>query len=131
LAVGVRDIAHLTALQKARAEATPPLRHFTRNFPKRAAELVDGGSIYWVIGGVVSARQLVIEVERTTERDGTAGTALVLDPALVMVEGRPMRAFQGWRYLEPGDAPADLRAGDTSAAMPEEMRRQLAALGLL
>ena len=60
---------------------------------------MDGGSIYWVIGGVVSARQLVIEVERTTERDGTAGTALVLDPALVMVEGRPMRAFQGWRYL--------------------------------
>ena len=137
LAVGVRDIAHLAALQKARAEHAPPLadskrRHFTRNAPKRADELVEGGSIYWVIGGVVLVRQRVLGVERATESDGSPCAALVLDPALVPVEARPMRAFQGWRYLDPKDAPQDLQAGgDQGEKMPEELRRRLAALGLL
>jgi len=127
----VRDIAHLHALQKARAEHNPPLRHFTRNFPKRAEELLDGGSMYWVITGTILARQRLVGIERATESDGTPITALVLDPALVYVEARPMRAFQGWRYLPAADAPADLTAGSVSADMPEELRRQLAALGLL
>jgi hypothetical protein len=134
--VGVRDIAHLTALQTARADHNPPLlqfkrRHFTRNFPKRAAELTDGGSIYWVIGGTILVRQRVLAVERATESDGSPCAALVLDPQLVPVEARPMRAFQGWRYLPPNDAPPDLTEGGGGAEMPEELRRQLAALGLL
>jgi hypothetical protein len=127
----VRDIAHLHALQKTRADQNPPLRHFTRNFPKRAEELLDGGSMYWVITGTILVRQRLVGIERATESDGTPTTALVLDPKLVRLEARPMRAFQGWRYLPPADAPADLTAGSTSADMPEEMRRQLAALGLL
>ncbi len=110
----------------------PPLRHFTRNFPKRAAELSDGGSLYWVIGGVILVRQRILEVQQDRESDGTRCTALVLDTKLVRVEGRAMRAFQGWRYLEPKDAPPDLgqKAGGV-AEMPESMRRELAALGLL
>jgi hypothetical protein len=132
LAVGVRDVAHLQALQNARAEQSPPLRHFTRNFPKRADELVDGGSMYWVIGGIISVRQRVLAVERATARDGTPSTALVLDPELIRVEPRPMRAFQGWRYLDPKEAPPDLGANSGgSETMPEELRRKLAALGLL
>jgi hypothetical protein len=131
LAVGVRDIAHLHALQKARAAQNPPLRHFTRNFPKRAGELLDGGSMYWVITGTILVRQRLLGIERDTESDGTACAALVLDPKLIRVEARPMRAFQGWRYLPPADAPADLTATSASADMPEELRRQLAALGLL
>ncbi len=131
LAVGVRDFAHLAAIQKARAAATPPLRHLTRNFPKRADELLGGGSIYWVIGGLISARQLLAGVERAAEADGTPCTALVLNPTLVQVEPRPMRAFQGWRYLEAKDAPPDLGGDGGGAEMPEEMRRKLAALGLL
>jgi hypothetical protein len=131
LAVGVRDIAHLHALQKARAAQNPPLRHLTRNFPKRAEELLDGGSMYWVITGTILVRQRLVGVERATDSDGTPRTALILDPALVYVEARPMRAFQGWRYLPESDAPADLAVGSASADMPEEMRRQLAALGLL
>jgi hypothetical protein len=128
----VRDVAHLQAIQKARAETSPPLRHLTRNFPKRAAELLESGSIYWVIGGIISVRQRLADITRDKETDGTPITALVLDPKLVLVEPRPMRAFQGWRYLEPKDAPPDLGAAGTgSAEMPEEMRRQLAALGLL
>jgi hypothetical protein len=129
--VGVRDVAHIRALQTARAETSPPLRHFTRNFPKRAAELVEGGSIYWVITGTILLRQRVLGVERATESDGSPCAALILDPALVQVEPRPMRAFQGWRYLDPKDAPPDLTAGSQSADMPEALRRQLAALGLL
>ena len=131
LAVGVRDIAHLHELQKARAAQNPPLRHFTRNFPKRAGELLDGGSMYWVITGTILVRQRLLGIERDTESDGTACAALVLDPKLIRVEARPMRAFQGWRYLPPADAPADLTATSASADMPEELRRQLAALGLL
>ena len=129
--MGVRDIAHLHALQKARAEHNPPLRHFTRNFPKRAEELLDGGSMYWVITGTILVRQRLAGIERATESDGTPCAALMLDPKLIRVEARPMRAFQGWRYLPPADAPADLTAASASAEMPEELRRQLAALGLL
>lgn len=131
--MGVSDIAHLSALQTARAGSNPPLRHYTRNFPKRAAELTDGGSIYWVIGGVILVRQRILDITQDTDpEDGTPSTALVLDPTLVRVEARAQRAFQGWRYLDPKDAPADLtaREGDT-AEMPEAMRRELAALGLL
>ncbi|MDE2319100.1 MAG: DUF1489 domain-containing protein [Rhodospirillales bacterium] len=132
LAVGAKDVSHLAAWQKQRAAEMPPLRHFTRNFPKRAAELTDGGSLYWVIGGVILVRQCVLEVRQDQEPDGTACAALVLDPKLVRVEGRAMRAFQGWRYLEPKDAPLDLSAqGGGAAEMPEAMRRELAALGLL
>ncbi|WP_363318604.1 DUF1489 domain-containing protein [Acidocella sp.] len=138
MAVGVRDIAHLHALQTARAGLNPPFsaapdapRHFTRQFPKRAAELVEGGSIYWVIGGVVLVRQLVLDVRAETETDGTKITALVLDPTLVPVEPVPRRAFQGWRYLRPEDAPRDLGQNSGESEMPEAMRRELAALGLL
>ena len=131
--MGVRDAAHLAALQSARAAATPPLRHFTRNFPKRAAELTDGGSIYWVIGGVILVRQRILDITQDTDpEDGTPSTALVLDPELVRVEARAQRAFQGWRYLPPEDAPPDLTARNSDTAeMPEAMRRELAALGLL
>jgi len=127
----VRDIAHLQALQTARAAQNPPLRHVTRNFPKRADELLDGGSIYWVITGTISARQRLTAIERATDSDGTPRTALILHPELIRVEPRPMRAFQGWRYLPIADAPADLSEGSASAQMPEALRRQLAALGLL
>ncbi|MBU6419190.1 MAG: DUF1489 family protein [Proteobacteria bacterium] len=132
LAVGAKDVSHLAAWQKKRAAEMPPLRHFTRNFPKCAAELADGGSLYWVVGGVILVRQRILDVRQDQEPDGTPCTALVLDPTLVRVEGRAMRAFQGWRYLDPKDAPADLdnQAGG-AVEMPESMRRELAALGLL
>jgi hypothetical protein len=127
LAVGVRDVAHLEALQGPRV----PLRHQTRSVPKRAAELVDGGSIYWVIGGVVLVRQRVTEIVPDVWDDGSKCCGLVLDRVLVRVAARPVRAFQGWRYLKPEEAPEDLAAGGVGAEIPEEMRRALAALALL
>lgn len=134
LAVGIRDAAHLREVQAARARADPPLRHRTRNMPRRADEIVDGGSLYWVIAGAVVVRQRVLEVRVDVWDDGTRCAGLVLDPALAPVAGRAVRAFQGWRYLEAAAAPADVVAGARASgedALPAEMRLALRRLGLL
>ena len=131
LAVGITDLAHLRAVQAVRARH-PPLRHQTRNTPRRTAELIDGGSIYWVIAGTLLARQRVLAVVQDRWDDHTPCAGLVLDPALVQVEGRPVKAFQGWRYLEADDAPPDLDdAAFAPGAMPPQMGNALRALGLL
>lgn len=134
LAVGIRDVAHLHSVQAARLASDPPLRHRTRNFPRRAAEITAGGSIYWVVSGAVLVRQRILDIAPDQWEDGSACAALLLDPALVPVAGRPVRAFQGWRYLEAAAAPPDLAAlapAEGAEAMPEPMRRELRALGLL
>jgi hypothetical protein len=100
--------------------------------PKRSDELVDGGSLFWVIRGQVMCRQRLLAVRPFTDRDGIGRCRLVLDPAVVLVEPRPQRAFQGWRYFAAERAPRDLdRAAPGAAAMPEELRRELRELGLL
>ena len=133
LAVGVRDIAHLRTLQAARAAAAPPLRHHTRSVPRRAAEITAGGSIYWVVAGAMVVRQRVLDVVEDRWDDGARCAGLVLDPALVQVLGRPTKAFQGWRYLLPEDAPVDLTAGAAAedGELPAGLRAQLKALCLL
>jgi hypothetical protein len=132
LAVGVRDVAHLDEVQMLRTERDPPLRHQTRNMPKRRDEILDGGSIYWVIGGAVLARQLVLDIVADVWDDGSKCAGFVLDRRLVKVSPRRVKAFQGWRYLAPGDAPADLAAsGAVETEMPDAMRQALAALALL
>ncbi len=128
----MRDIAHLAQLQSLRDAREPPLRHRTRNKPKRADELCDGGSIYWVIAGVLQARQRVTEILDDHWEDGSRCAGLVLDPALVRVEARAMKPFQGWRYLPPADAPADIPDADVHGdVLPQEMRLALARLALL
>jgi hypothetical protein len=132
LAVGAKSIDEVRAWQTARAKVAPPLRHRTRNFPRRAAEILDGGSIYWVINRVVSVRQRVVDIVEATERDGASCTDLVLDPVLVPVRGRLMKPFQGWRYLADADAPPDEAAGVAGVVeLPEALRRELAGLGLI
>ena len=106
--------------------------HVTRMVPKRAEELVDGGSLYWVIKGLISARQRLLEVEPFVDAEGIGRCRLWLEPKVVAVAPRPMRAFQGWRYFADKDAPPDLAAaGEGAEAMPEALRRELGALGLL
>lgn len=133
LAVGVRDVLHLADIQRERAVVRPPLRHQTRSFPRRVAELVDGGSIYWVIGGAILARQLVLDVIEDRWDDDMRCAGLVLDPHLVRVAARPMRPFQGWRYLTEEDAPMDITMSEAmrADALPAEMQRSLRALALL
>ena len=132
LSVGVRDVAHLSALQRERAQTDPPLRHRTRQMPKRAAEIIDGGSIFWVIAGMVQCRQRVLDITPDQRLDGTPCVALVLDPAIVLVDGRPLRPFQGWRYLDPDVAPPDLPDGPgADAQLPMALRLALVELCLL
>ncbi len=125
--MGVTDVAQLAAWQAGR----DPICHYTRNTPRRMAELVGAGSLYWVIAGQMTVRQRVLAVRSERGPDGVPCATLVLDPILVLVTPRPVRAFQGWRYLEPDDAPADVVAGDDLHALSPKLRRELAALGLL
>ncbi len=134
LAVGVRDVGQLEAWQAGRAVSHPPLRHRTRNSPRRAAEVVDGGSMYWVVNGAMLVRQRVVEIIEDHWDDGRNCAGLVLDPLLVPVAARPMKPFQGWRYLNPQDAPEDLAhrsAARGESGLPPALRRQLQELCLL
>jgi hypothetical protein len=138
LCVGVDSIEELGDWQKARAAeqkkagAQPKIFHTTFQTPKREAELLDGGSMYWVIKGTVQVRQKLIGFEPGTKSDGSKGCRILLDKVLVPVRPVPRRAFQGWRYLTADDAPADLGRGDKGLAdLPPKMRRELAELGLI
>jgi hypothetical protein len=132
LSVGSHSLDDLRRWQAQHGAARPPLRHSTRNFPKRAQEILDGGSIFWVINRIVTARQTILDIREGERDDGSKCTDLVLDPGLTPVEGRFLKPFQGWRYLEAKDAPADIaRVTHTAAELPESLRRQLLALALL
>jgi len=135
LAVGIRDTADLAAWQATRARQAPPLRHRTRNFPRRAAEIIAGGSIYWIISGAMVVRQRVVDIVEDRWEDGSKCAALILDPALVAVNARVVKPFQGWRYLAPADAPADVAAPAGRMrgvqALPEDMARELRSLCLI
>ena len=138
LCVGADSLADLRGWMAARmAEARrrrAPLRHahVTRMAPKRAADILDGGSLYWVIKGQIGARQRVVDIEPFIDSDGIGRCRLWLDGAVVALAPRPMRPFQGWRYFEPKSAPPDIDESQPGFAdMPEALRRELAGLGLL
>jgi hypothetical protein len=102
--------------------------------PKRAAEIVSGGSIYWVVSGFVQVRQRILEIREEAWDDGTTCAGLILDPTLVPVAARPMKPFQGWRYLEAEAAPPDVAEGAAAEgieALPARLRQELRSLGLL
>ncbi len=108
--------------------------HVTRMRPRREAELLDGGSLYWVIKGVILARQEILGLEERIGADEIRRTAILLKPQLVLTEPQPRRAFQGWRYLPEEDAPKDLDGrlcGGSKNAPPPELNAALAELGLL
>lgn len=106
--------------------------HTTRMVPKRADEIAGAGSLFWVIRGQVLCRERVLAVRPFRDKDGIGRCRLVLDGKVVLVQPRPYRAFQGWRYLDHADAPRDLdRAAPGARKMPEVMRRELRELGLL
>jgi hypothetical protein len=106
--------------------------HITRMVPKRMDELLEGGSLYWVIRGMIACRQRLLAIQPFIDRDGVRRCGLALGPEVVPVEPRPMRAFQGWRYLAAADAPPDLAASAKGLHdLPEALRRELRELGLL
>lgn len=140
LCVGCDSIEDLASWQAERlrqrrkaGERKPQLFHRTFQTPKRKAKLLDGGSLYWVIKGIVQVRQPLIDITDGTKEDGTPCCLLILKNELVPVRPVPRRAFQGWRYLDAEEAPADLKRGQgvEIGAMPPKLRKQLAELGLL
>ena len=129
LCVGADSLQDLALWQQDR-KRHENVMHVTRQTPKQAEQLLDGGSLYWVIKGIITARQRLLEL-RPLSIEGASYCGLVLDPALVEVRPRIQRAFQGWRYLQAKDAPPDMPHGHVDEAMPDYMRRELAAMGLL
>lgn len=102
--------------------------HVTRMFPKRREEILDGGSIYWVIKGNILCRNRIVGLEETT-KNGRRACGILMDPELIPVLPNPRRAFQGWRYLQDGDQPADLTEVDNGADLPAAFRAKLINLG--
>ncbi|MEN3930728.1 DUF1489 domain-containing protein [Microvirga sp. W0021] len=106
--------------------------HTTRMFPKKVDELLDGGSMYWVIKGQLCCRQKLLNLKQFTDSEGINRCRIFLDHEVIAVEPRPYRPFQGWRYLDPKDAPRDIGEGAKGIEeMPESLRRELSSLGLL
>lgn len=138
LCVGVDTVQELKAWQTERlqqlahARQSPELSHRTLQTPRRGAELLDGGSLYWVIKGLVLVRQRVVALKPDVREDGRACCAIVFDQELVATRPQARRAFQGWRYLSTADAPVDLRVVEAEEGeMPHAMRAELRELRLI
>lgn len=136
LAVGVDSLAHMKTLQNERRKQRrqgPRTPHwvYTRHMPRRVEELLQGGSLYWVIRGVIRCRQELLGFEEDFDKEEARKYCRIkIRRTLVQTAPQACKAFQGWRYLAPGDAPPDLAKGD-SADMPPEMAAELKRLGLL
>ncbi len=139
LCVGVDSLEQLAAWQAMRLEQmraagqTPELVHRTRQMPRQREAILGGGSLYWVIKGVIQARQRILDLRPETDGEGRPLCAIVLGEPLMATRPQPRRAFQGWRYLPPEDAPADIgpAQADETDGMPAAMRAALAELALL
>ena len=133
LCVGAESVEDLETWQAANAARWPAgcAVHVTRMWPKREAELLSGGSLYWVIKGIILCRQRLLGLEERIGDDGITRCALMLDRQVIRTEAAPRRPFQGWRYMQDKDAPRDLaapRGGDDS--LPTDLARALADIGL-
>jgi len=128
----LKDWQDVRLKQLKRAGQTPELCHRTLQAPRRREEVLDGGSLYWVIRGVILVRQRIVDLRPDTKDDGVACCGIVLDRELVATRAQARRAFQGWRYLPAADAPADLRVvGEDEGDMPRAMRADLRELRLI
>ena len=134
LSVGSESVDSLMAWQKTGRSHGPDglPRHVTRMWPKREAEIITGGSIFWVIQGFIQCRQRILRLDEVIGSDGIRRCAIVLDPDIIRTTTAKRRPFQGWRYLDPADAPADLpRARHSDDALPDDLSAALADIGVL
>ncbi len=129
LCVGVATLADLTSRIDARQSLET--RHVTRMWPKRQSELLNGGSLYWVIKGVVQARQRIIKLDEVIGNDGIRRCGIRLDAELIHTQSAPKRPFQGWRYLSADDAPPDLpKLREAETDLPRSLNLALAEIGV-
>ncbi len=132
LCVGAESIADLEEWIALRLRLAGEQIHTTRMMPKNREAVLDGGSLYWVIKGVLSCRQRILDLRGRRDEDGISRCDIVLDPVVVQVDARPRGPFQGWRYLSAAEAPPDLAGpGTPDADLPIELQRQLRVIGLV
>lgn len=138
LCVGVEKVSDLARWRDIRAQKAADAgeeyvpNHVTRMWPRRADELLDGGSLYWVFKGMVLARQKILRLDEAIGEDGIRRCKLVFNPQLILTEAQRRRPFQGWRYLAKTDAPKDIGPYvDGQVELPSELQAGLANLGVL
>ena len=134
LCVGAEAVDDLAAWQQTPESRGPDGRpwHVTRMWPREGARVLAGGSLYWVFKGLVLARQRIVALERVDRGDGVERCGLVLDARIIRTQPQPRRPFQGWRYLKPAEAPADLAEGRAAEpALPPRLAAALAEIGVL
>lgn len=133
LSVGTESVEDLADWQQSQRSRWPDgtAVHVTRMWPKREAEVLDGGSIFWVIKGVILCRQRMVALEEVDLGDGIPRCAMIMDKDLIRTEAAPRRPFQGWRYLDPKDSPRDLPKGRAmDDPLPPALAQALAEIGL-
>jgi hypothetical protein len=131
LAAGVGDLAELKALQKERKKERGVYAFYTRNMPKRDEEILDGGSVFWVMKGQIQARQKIKGFRPIVNHRGRPAVLVLLEAKVTPTAWRPHRPFRGWRYLEPDEVPKDLAKGAKPKGLPPKMEAELRELGLL
>ena len=135
LSVGSESIDSIAAWQAAvvarRVKAGKPAvhEHVTRMFPKQKQALLDGGSIFWVVKGMIQCRNKIIGLEEVRRKDGVKACAILMEPGPIAVIPTPKRPFQGWRYLLPDAAPTDLTDAEGGIELPAELRTKLVEIG--
>ena len=131
LCVGVSEVSELKQWVQDARKGLETLDHTTRMFPKRGNEILKGGSLYWVIRGMILCRQPIADLVAVKGEDGISRCRIDFKAKIIPVWPTPRRAFQGWRYLSAEDAPKDLNKNSIANEMNEDMRRELSELGLL
>ena len=134
LAVGIDDLEHLAERQKRFQNSRGNFQHRTRMMPTRVAEILPGGSMYWVIKRLIQVRQPIVAFHQKKDDSGRAYCVIEMEPRHVAVEATAKRPFQGWRYLKADEAPPDIRragGGYIDPKMPPDLKLELRRLGLL
>ncbi|SLN17816.1 hypothetical protein ROA7450_00553 [Roseovarius albus] len=134
LSVGSESVDSLIAWQAEKRKDWPEglPRHVTRMWPRREEELLQGGSIFWVVQGLVQCRQRILRLDEVIGDDGIRRCAIVLEPEVIRTTTAPKRPFQGWRYLKPEDAPVDLpKTRQSEDTLPPDLSAALADIGIL
>jgi hypothetical protein len=131
LCVGVSEIEEMSSWVKIARQSNEECDHVTRMFPRRKDEILAGGSLYWVIRGLILCRQPIADLQEVVGADGIKRCRILFKPQIIEVRPAPRRAFQGWRYLKAEDSPPDLPRGEKASDMSDKMRRELVELGLI
>ena len=130
LCVGVENIDDMIEWQARQMQTLPNPIHRTRAYPKQAEDMLNGGSIYWVVKRAIRFRQRIIDIRKVDDEEGRSLCELHFDPDIIQTYAQPKRPFQGWRYLKPGDAPRDLKSGKSAEDIPADLDEALKAAGV-